>query len=510
MNVSTEGSALVGSAVDRWCLAAACALCLAPLAVVTFPPGIDLAQHAAQVDAVQRYDDPTCGFSDDLVLNWRSPYLLGYLVALGLALVMPVVSAIKVTLALSILGVPLAFAVFVRAVRLPFRWSLLGVPLAYSFSFYWGFLVFAFAVPLVLLYFAATVRYAERPTARRALGMAAFSIVLFAAHALAAVFGGAVAVAIVWARGRRHPWWSTRSAVMVSAPLAAAAPLAWHWLRGVQSQQEGASGTVWSTNPGRGLELFSQVVGEPPSILGVVVGALVLATPWLAGARPSRRVLDWLPFYGTMLWCIGAPGTLFSTALVYGRMHVFLPALMLLGVSHAEPRGPAMARFARRVPVLLAFLWPFLLSIRGAAFERESEGFRNLLAEADASQRMLSLVIDTDSTTLAGPVYLHFPLWYATQGGCLVEPSFARSFSTLARYRPGRDPRLRHELLAGSQPVTVAALQRFGYVMARASEDPRTSVLAAEHVRLLARSGMWWLFEPTSRDEHATEGAHGG
>lgn len=487
-----ESGAPSRATFERWCFATACVLCLVPLAVVTFPPGIDLPQHAAQLEAILRFDDPACGFADDLVLNWRSPYLLGYLVALGFGQVLPVLGAIKLTLALSILGVPLAFAVFVRAVRMPFWWSLLGIPLAYSFSFYWGFLVFAFAVPLVLLYLAAVVRYAERPTWRRALAMAAFSIVLFAAHALAAVFGSAVAVAIVWARGGRGWWLST----LWSSPLAAAAPLAWIWSRGVQSQQEGASGTVWSTNSGRGFELFSQVVGEPPTVLGVVVGGLVLATPWLAGARSSRRVLDWLPFYGTVLWCVGAPGTLFSTALVYGRMHVFLPALMLLGIARVDVPGARFARLVRLAPVVLALAWPLMLSVRWTAFEQENAGFGRLLEQAEGGRRALSMVIDTHSTILEGPAYLHFPLWYATRGGCLVEPSFARSFSTLARYRPGRDPGLRHELLAASQPVEASALGRFGYVMARSPEDPRASVLSAESVRLLAREGPWWLFEP--------------
>src|SRR5687767_8854307 len=88
------------------------ALCTAAAAVpflaVRYLPMADLPEHAAQVALLTAFQDPCYRFDQLFEINWFTPYLLAYLVARAFAVVLSVHAAIKLTVFVSVIALPLA------------------------------------------------------------------------------------------------------------------------------------------------------------------------------------------------------------------------------------------------------------------------------------------------------------------------------------------------------------------------------------------------------------------
>lgn len=470
---------------QRAVFALLCVAVVMPVFLVTFPPAVDLPQHVAQAEMLIHSDDVRCDYPELVTINWRSPYLLAYLLTLGFAQFVSVPLAIKLTFALAIVGVPLGFAAWVRALGRPAIWCFLGFPLAYSFAVHWGFFVFAVAIPIGFLFLAATVRYVERPTVPRAIGMSFFLLLVFAGHALLAGFCGGIALLLAW-RAQE----SVRRTALVSVPFLLLVPVALMWATATQRTRADARDLHWGSPLERIPELVSRIVGEPAGWLGIAIGGLVLATVFITGGRSTRRPLDWLPLYAAVLWFLGAPVVLFGTALIQARFHVFALGLLLLAVE--PPRRP---RF-RWLPIAIAVIWILVICERWLRFESESADLRAILEAAPPDRRSFVLVLDPSSAVVAEPVYLHFPLWYQATGGCLVEPSFARSFPSVVRYREGHDPDLPLGIELEPRVLEVGRFldARWPLIFVRSEDDQRQDLLRDLPLDEIARSGSWWLF----------------
>ena len=116
------------------------------------PPMTDLAQHAGQVALIHELLTGTSPWADVFRLNFFTPYLLGYGVALALSFFMPVAVTLKVTLSL-------AYVAFVFAlVKLRQRFSAdprLDWFFLLSFfgpAYAWGFLTFLTAAPVAIFF----------------------------------------------------------------------------------------------------------------------------------------------------------------------------------------------------------------------------------------------------------------------------------------------------------------------------------------------------------------------
>ena len=68
------------------------------------PPMIDLPQHAAQVALLRDLLQGTSPWTAFFRINWITPYLVGYGLALPLSLLMPVAAALKLLLSLAYLA----------------------------------------------------------------------------------------------------------------------------------------------------------------------------------------------------------------------------------------------------------------------------------------------------------------------------------------------------------------------------------------------------------------------
>src|SRR6186713_1195082 len=78
-------------------------------------PMVDLPQHAAQLSTWVHLDDPAFGFAEQFEVNWRTPYLLSYLLARPFVPLLGVLGALKLVVLLAIVANFAAYLGLARA-----------------------------------------------------------------------------------------------------------------------------------------------------------------------------------------------------------------------------------------------------------------------------------------------------------------------------------------------------------------------------------------------------------
>src|SRR5476651_1310309 len=171
-----------------WIAFTVCAVAAAlPLLTTYRLPMADLPQHAVQLTVWKYYNDLCYRFADTYVINWATPYLAGVFVMHMVAAVLSVSVALKLIVYLTILALPLAFKRFADFRGLDPFLALVAFPLSFGYSFYWGFINFNFATPIVLLLLLYVCRAAERGEGETPQ-IALLAVIVALAHGLAYVF----------------------------------------------------------------------------------------------------------------------------------------------------------------------------------------------------------------------------------------------------------------------------------------------------------------------------------
>ena len=473
-------------------LAFCSALCLVPLWAFDYLPMVDLPQNAAQVAIWQRWDDGAFPYSDLLAVNRATPYLLAYVLAYALALVMPVATAFKLLVSAGILGVPFATLLLLRESRGNPWWVFVCFPVGFSFNFYWGFVNYVIATPLALLFVVAALRYAERPTWRRGLGLFLFVQLMFVAHVILFGLCGLLAAAIVLLRAP-----SFKAALVRWLPLVAALPVCVAWLYNTRSSDAMTrEPTAWEHGWRRLPELVSLVVGLPPGAVALLSAALLAAIPFLLGARPSRQLYRWLPLLLVVALFLAAPYKLLGTTLVYERFAVLVLPTLLFALDHRP--AAAYPPWRRALAPLLAAGWIVALAVRFWGFHLEVDGFKNVIREVPENRRLLYFSVLNSSEFIPYPVFVYFGVWYQVERGGMVDFSFADFFPPRFRYRPERKPPL--PALFRWRPWLFRFDQNGGtlydYYLVRSPVEVGGALFAgaSEPIVPVRREGQWWLY----------------
>ena len=476
-----------------WPAFLACSALLAlPLWSVDYLPSVDLPQHAAQVAALRHYRDPRFPYAEHLVIDWWTPYLLGYLLAYLVAFLLPVKTAVTVVITAAVLAVPLAVRGLLRVTNGHRWWVFVTFPAALAFSFYKGFFNYVIATPIVIALLAVSARYAAEPTARRAILVAALAVLLAGAHALAFAIGVALAGALVIARSPH-----LRAGIVRCLPFLPAAGLTAAWLLTVRATESTtAAPAVWLPGAERVLQLPILAVGGEPPAISLVAGALLAIAAGLAGARPSRDPVRWIPFAVTVLLVLLGPRNFLGTNYIYPRFGVFLLPFLLFafepGQIGARQRAALIA-----LPVL-AGVWLLLVEARWLRFDRETHGLQAALTAAAPHGRLLYLPLERHSAHFASPMFIHSGMWYQAERGGLADFSFAESYLTVAHYRPGSDPPLPRDV--EFEPSRFEWEEHggalFDWFLVRSTADPARSPLRDDFARLrpVYHSNGWWLY----------------
>jgi hypothetical protein len=412
------------------------------------PPMADLAQHAGQVMLLRDLIFGNGRWGEVVRLNWLTPYLIGYLLALPLSLVLPIAAAMKLMLSLAYL----AFVWMCVQLRRHFgadpRLDWLFLVSFFGIAYKWGFVTFLVAGPIALAVLLLSSRYAQRPSLASGLAVLLAGLCLLASHGLAFVFawttGGAL-LAARWVRRRFH------IAAFVPHVLLGLAFVAYFLIsRRIESDfkvvYDYVALTDWTWKRIGKAPLY--MVGMREDWMLLPLAGALLAAPWLLGLRPSRaRAIACVPFALVASIMTFVPSFALNTAFLYERFAIFLlPAYawMFGPVPSAGVQRPA-ARLGRRlaVPLMVACCWALLAttSVQAWRFGQETREFDRVVRGLEPHQRALILVFDGTSPAASNAfIYIQYPAWYQAEREGMVDFNFAWFPPQIVRFRPDRLP----------------------------------------------------------------------
>lgn len=491
--------------------AAVLVLAVVPLWISRQLPAVDMAQHAAQVAAMHEIWAGNEMFTRVFEINWFTPYLLGYALLYVLSLVLPVAIATQILVSIALILMPVLTGRLLREVGADERWKWLAIPASFSLAFYWGFLTFMLAVPIGLYFLIASVRFSGAPSLRGGITIAVFGTFLFFCHAIALCFVSLLALGYVCSTG----WRNLRTLLLKMVPFTAPLPLIVTWLL-VTYQSEGqaqVSTTLWEPLHTRIVMLLEQLAGLDVfwSMLLVPVVAAVLLLPPLGGSTLSKRLERWVPLVICLAAFFMLPSTWLNTGFIFDRLGVFVvPLWLMLWDPPATP-----SRRADWAAILVPILWTLANTARFAAFGKETEPFRHLLAHMEPGRTVAAMVADAYSPLFGAPVYMHFPGWYQVTGRGVVDFNFGDFYVQPVRYRRDAGPRMNERL--AWYPFAfrwdLNGGDKYDYFVIKSDVDVSVAIFKERRgsVELVAHEGWWWLYRNVEHSwpqrQTATEGA---
>jgi hypothetical protein len=483
-----------------------------PVWIPDFPPMTDLPQHAAQIAMLREMGQETFPYRHLFEINWFTPYLFGYLLVYALTGLVGIVAACKVVVSLAIAGIPIATAALILETDGDPQWALLAVPAMYGFDYQWGFLNFLVAVPLGLLFLALVFRVTTAPSRRGWIGIAVAINALFFCHAMIALACGAAAAVIVMLRAG-----SGRSRLLHLSSLAsvipvmvvwgsltsghpdAQQPIGWDlgWLRTTDDYYSwhaswAQDGFGW----GRLAGILPRVLGGRPSAAVYGFGALLILLPFLFRAKLRRDASCWAPLAVCAVILFFAPSSTFGAYYIAERFAIFvLPLYALVIEGRTMPKVPATFGMVAMVAV-----WMTAVVSRTTVYEREADGFTQVLAQMAPGERVMSFPFERDSAAAITPLFLHYPAWYAAVDGGIVDPSLAVHHVELVRYTSDAEIGMRFwgfEFTPENFDWDYFGASLFRYFVAREASNPAPHMF--EDVpclpRLVGHARAWWLYE---------------
>lgn len=464
-----------------------------PLLATYRLPMTDLPQHAAQLTLWKFYDADCYDFRRLYERNWFTPYILGYAVTRLFSTVLMVNGALKLTIFLSIVALPLSVRSLLARAGLDPWLSLLMFPLAYGFSFYWGFLNFMVAIPLAVLFLSRVYDYSFEQDAGRGLILTLLAALLLLSHAL--IFVSCIGIALVFQLLR---WRQPRRLLLSSIPFLLLLPPMFWWIVRMQgSEQRFRAPTVWNFDLLRPLNLASHLLASHTDLSAVGFSLLMMVLLALSGLRPAQDIRRWIAAAGFGLAYLFGPSKAFGTSFIYQRFAIFFFIFLLFAF---EARRPVIrASAVRLLLTVLVSAWMVLLTARFYRFGRDAADFDRIVDSMRTNSRVLLLNAAPWSDAVPGLPFWHFAGYYQERKGGLIGWSFSSNFPVLMRYRKGVDP---GTAAVGANP-TLFNWQRhsqFDYFLLRAPEDQSRAAFATatEPVSLRARQGWWWLYERTA------------
>jgi hypothetical protein len=452
-------------------------------------PLVDLPQHAAQLAVWLRLNEPGSPEARHFALNLRTPYLLAYPIARAVAPWCGAVVALKLVVWLAVVANMLALRVLARRLGHDPWIALLGFVCSLGLCFYWGFISFMAAVPLVVISLKLAVDHAERPTWRSGISLALTVSLTLLAHGVA--FGMLLAVIVpllVTGKG---------SFIARLSPLSLAALVLGAWiLPGPASVRIG--GDYWQLSWVRLYDFPSLLVGiGSKDHAAVAFGCvLLLAVFFTLGFRPVPHWLRVAPLVGLLLGYAFFPVLFRGIALLHTRLPSLLLPLLLLALCPPPPRSERSRRRLHTCLVALVAVWFLWFGVRLRAFRAESDSYHALTRRLPAGLSMRPLIFDRESKIFPGvPAFLHYSAYYYVEKGGWQGYSFAMYPISVVRYRAHVTAGMQNA--AEWRPDTFNSAREvpaYQYFLVRSEIDRSEQLFrgAPIPVELQARVGPWW------------------
>lgn len=480
-------------------------LFIAPIWVVELPPFVDLPQHMAQVNAFRLLLQGDAMFTSIFELNWFTPYYIPHLILYALSSVLPLLVAAKLLLSISVAVTPIVVIKLLEALDEDWRLAWLSIPGAFSFSLYWGFLSFVFAIPLGLYLLVTTVRYSDAPSLRSAGVIAVLGLALFFSHLLALGFCAAVALAYLTGAHFKTPL----RLIKLSLPFAVPLPLIIGWFLSARTWETlpKESDVFWDT-----LRAHFHFLAMAPTGIDLfiptatfVAGALFFAFPAILGFKLTRKPSRWLAVLCVFVIFFVFPSGAMDSVFLYVRYGVFMLPVWLLIWEQPESRQLRFAWF----PLLLVVTIGVVNVLRFQAFKEDVAFYEAVATEIPARTRVLSLGHEYMSGKFQGPVFLQFGAYHQALKDGISDFNFAFYFNQLVRYKREKLPPYDQDIQF--RPMLVEwdgydgdAYDYFllydvldlGHVIFRGHTDD---------VELVKQSGRWWLYKNTAREQRLAQ-----
>jgi hypothetical protein len=429
--------------LDRLAFVAAVVLAGATFWFAARPPMTDLPQHAGQVAVWRDLLLGTSKWQSLVYINYFTPYLVGYSLALVLSFVLPVSAALKLILTLAYYGFVLACVALRRRFGGDRRLDWFFIPGFFGYAYAWGFYTFLVAAPLGVLFILLAHRYADRPTPVLGASLFLADLVLFFSHGLTFLFANCIGGMFLLLKCRELARLLSAVLPYVAAGLCCVV-YALVRLRVETGSVGELNIIIWRWDLSR-LSFFIYSMASPMALvvadwrLGALV-LLVVAAPLILGARLNRQdPTAFVPFAVTLLVWAVVPAAAMNTWSLYQRFAMFLlPSYAFIFRPGASVDRGILSRLW--LPVLC---WTVLAMHTGRlmAFAKESTTFEEVLAATQPSHRALGLIFEPGSTATRNfGVYLNFPLWYQAERRGFVDFNAAGFVPQIVRYRFDRAP----------------------------------------------------------------------
>lgn len=503
-----------------------CTVALAGLLFWIAPrPGMgDLPQHAAQITMLHDLITGTSSWSDLVRINYFTPYLLGYGLALGLSFTMSALASLKLVMMLAFYGYVAAGIKLRQEFKADSRLDWLYVPGFFGFAYQFGFYSFVVAIPIAFLFLILARCFAQSGGFSTGLFLFLSGVGLFFSHGLVFLLACAIGAAFI-PFFRRTPAQLTAAlapyAVLGVLALAYYVSLRHNDLLVPTNVASDISGVRWDWLSPKGwgwhragtFVLYTVATqGKDWYFLPGVV--LMLAAPWLIGAKLNRAdPTAFVTFAAVLLIWFAAPSDALGTSYLYERFALLLlPAYALMfresastGARAPAARLPWLDRaLLTRVAVIL-FCWGYLttLGVRDYRFAQDSASFETVLAAAEPGQRALSLVYAPDSDIIHNPYTYHsYPVWYQVDKGGFVDFNFAAFLPQIVRFKADRVPAMRPNLGDSPEEFDWHAVQGriYRYFFVRHTQPLPANLFKNDEceVALVKEAGEWSLYERRS------------
>jgi hypothetical protein len=479
------------------------------------PPMGDFPQHVAQVSLLRDLLAGNSPWQQLVYINYFTPYLTGYLLALGLSYVMPVLTAMKLMLMLAYYAYVWGCILLRRHMRADPRLDWLFVPGFFGLAWQFGFYTYLVAAPLALYFTLLAEQYGRRPHLSGGVAVFAAGVALFFSHGLVFLFACAMGAAFVAIHAKTMMRVIVRLTPYMLLAMVAAAYMLYarqHSLITWSGEVHSGPNLVWDWQTPWGWHrvynfLLYVFASQMTDWYFLLAGMFMLAAPWIMGMRINWRSPTTLIPMTTMLviWFL-APSDALDVDYLYQRFALYLlPAYALMFQRVELPRCPMSALHRHAVLtqwLMMLICWIFLgaIAIKEHRFAVENESFETLLSVTEPGQRALDLVYSPESPIIHNPYTYHsYPLWYQAEHKGFVDFNFAFALSEIVRFRPGRAPVAKPSMVVSARTFDWHAVQgsKYRYFFVRDVKPLPPGMFKNDEcpVTLLKTAGDWSLFE---------------
>ena len=427
------------------------ALATLPAWTGSLPLGTDIPQHAAQISlALDHFSTRT--WSDEVYLNYLTPYLLTYLAGALLAKAFGIVVSVKILISLYLGGTVLATARLLDAYGHDKRLAIFSIFGLYGFTYQWGFLPFNLSAVLMILLLAELRSGTQAALSKlpRCLGLA---LAIVMTHGLSAVVMAGMLLALTVMESGLAA--RVRNYVLVLTLLLPV--ICWQLFTPTGVKGFG-SGIYFGINPllspyffyqemsalnhhaingwGRLSGLFPRVLGWRNGTAATLAGSALLVAPLLFGYRLNTDKKA-LALAATLLLIL-----LFMPSVINGSLYsaerfsllflCFMPLLL----------APTHDVADRLMPWLMLAATLFIAGnlVQARAYDQSMSALSDVVAKLPENQRGLFLSYTYKADDFIAPVFLHSGQWYGVLKNGLVDPSFAATDLQPLRYFANRLP----------------------------------------------------------------------